>query len=173
MKYDAQGRNMARIHRFTSSNTGNLLHITFLKNDTLRVECDKYLYKGYIYTVNLLLTRRPELNRTPEPFYCSSVRQISSVGPEPTKKIIKGGLIEEIVFDVNGFLVDKPAVLENVHRWTLATEYKSQLLEFSKIRQRIAVLEIEARELQNKILEAEARYPDINEWVLHYTDQSK
>lgn len=173
MKYDAQGRNVVRTHTFTSSNSGNVLRLLFTEDDVIRVECDKYLYKGYIYSVSIMLTRRPELSGTAEPFYCVRIRDISSIGAESNKKIIQGGLVEEVVFDVNGFLLDKPAVLENIHRWTLATRYKETMIEFSKTRQRIAVLEEQARGLQNKILEAEARYPDINEWVLHYTDQSK
>lgn len=173
MKYDAQGRNTVRTHTFTNSNSGNVLRLLFLEDDVIRVQADKYLYRGYIYSVDLIVTRRQELAGTSEPFYCSRVRNISSIGAEPNKKVIQGGIVEEIVFDVNGFLLDKPAVLENVHRWTLATRYKANLIEFSKTRQKIAALEEQARELQNKILEDETRYPDINEWVLHYTDQSK
>lgn len=173
MKYDAQGRNTVRTHTFTSSNSGNVLRLLFTEDDVIRVECNKYLYKGYIYFVSIMLTRRPELSGTAEPFYCTRIRDISSIGAEPNKKIIQGGLVEEVVFDVNGFLLDKPAVLENVHRWTLATEYRETLIELSKTRQKIAALEEQARELQNKILEDEARYPDIEDWMIRYTDHSK
>lgn len=167
MKWTPSGENAVRHHEFTDDH-GNTLTVSFREPTDIKVVSDRYLYMKRVYRIRATLVKRVELLDTSEPYYLSHFGLYLPGDNTPiTARSLVIGISEQITASVNGFLVDKPSVLQDIHKWDIATQLRDLNMAHAKAQRQKAAAENDMLLLGEQINVLLSKYPDAEAWYVY------
>lgn len=164
------GTNEVRVHQLRDSK-GNEYTLRFINATEIQLYCKRYYEGNFIYRVTTHMEKREELAGTAEPYYASMLHVIEDrLGKKITDRLLWRRILEHITEFVNAYLQDRPKILEDAHKWAIATDLFQLNQDLTRARRNALEYQMKVDEARAQIDALISKYPQAPEWY-NYLDK--